>query len=247
MKQEVKIGQTDYSVFVLIRDTNGAAKTALVYTDIDIAYARMETDNDATTSDVTPATLASLTAAHSDWGFLLVSDTDHPGLYRLDIADAVFATGAWSSVVSITGTGLDPTHIEFVLVPSDPYTGVNVAMWNGAAVATPTVSGVPEVDITYRLGSAASAEATTAEIADAVNRYAHTGTCQAGSASTTIVLASGASSTNDIYNGTLVRLTGGTGSGQRRWITDYVGSSRTATVDAAWITTPDNTTTYEVL
>ncbi len=121
MKQEVKIDQTDYTVFILVRDTSGNAKTALVFTDIDLAYARVETDNDVTTTDVAPATLASLTAAHDDWGFLLVSDTDHPGLYRLDIADEVFATGAWSAVVTLTGAGLEPSHLEFVMVPELPY------------------------------------------------------------------------------------------------------------------------------
>ena len=124
MKQEVKINQTDYTVFILVRDTSGNAKTTLVFGDIDLAYARVETDNDVTTADVAPATLASLTAAHDDWGFLLVSDTDHPGLYRLDIADAVFATGAWSAVVTLTGAGLEPSHLEFVMVPKLPYTGV---------------------------------------------------------------------------------------------------------------------------
>ncbi len=124
MKQEVKIDQTDYTVFILVRDTSGNAKTALVFTDIDLAYARVETDNDVTTTDVAPATLGSLTAAHDDWGFLLVSDTDHPGLYRLDIADAVFATGAWSAVVTLTGAGLEPSHLEFVMIPKLPYDGV---------------------------------------------------------------------------------------------------------------------------
>ena len=121
MKQEVKIDQADYTVFILVRDTSGNAKTALVFGDIDLAYARVETDNDVTTTDVAPATLASLTAAHDDWGFLLVSDTDHPGLYRLDIADEVFATGAWSAVVTLTGAGLEPSHLEFVMVPELPY------------------------------------------------------------------------------------------------------------------------------
>ena len=72
-----------------------------------------------------------------------------------------------------------------------------------------------------------------------------TGTCQVGSTGTTIVLASGASSSNDVYNGLWVYTTGGTGPGQAREITDYVGSSRTATV-AAWSITPDGTTTYAV-
>ncbi len=124
MKQEVKINQTDYTVFILVRDTSGNAKTTLVFGDIDLAYARVETDNDVTTADVAPATLASLTAAHDDWGFLLVSDTDHPGLYRLDIADEVFAIGAWSAVVTLTGAGLEPSHLEFVMKPESPYSEV---------------------------------------------------------------------------------------------------------------------------
>lgn len=120
MKQPVLIGQTDYTVLVKIRDDAGAAKTGLTEASIDIAYARVETDNDVTTADVTPAALAALTDAHTDWGFEEVSATDHPGLYRLDIADAVFASGAWSAVVTIVGTGLDPADLEFILVAVDP-------------------------------------------------------------------------------------------------------------------------------
>jgi hypothetical protein len=116
MKQQVLIGQTDYTVLVKIRDDAGAPATGLTEASIDIAYARVETDNDVTTSDVTPAALTALTDAHTDWGFEEVSATDHPGLYRLDIADAVFASGAWSAVVSITGTGLDPADLEFVFL-----------------------------------------------------------------------------------------------------------------------------------
>ncbi len=73
----------------------------------------------------------------------------------------------------------------------------------------------------------------------------YTGTAQAG-ASTTITLASGESATDDFYNGMLVRITSGTGSGQVRRITDYVGSSKVATVDTAWTTPPNNTSVYRV-
>jgi hypothetical protein len=71
------------------------------------------------------------------------------------------------------------------------------------------------------------------------------GTAQAG-ASTTITLASGASATNDQYNSRFVTITGGTGAGQVRTISDYVGSTKVATVSVAWTVTPDNTSTYEV-
>ena len=70
------------------------------------------------------------------------------------------------------------------------------------------------------------------------------GTAQTGSTSTTIKLATGASATDDAYNGMYVTITSGTGNGQERLITDYVGSTRVATVDTAWTTTPDNTSVY---
>jgi len=73
----------------------------------------------------------------------------------------------------------------------------------------------------------------------------HSGTAQAG-ASSTITLATGASSTNDFYNYKTIRIYGGTGAGQARTIVDYVGSTRVATVDRAWVTNPSGTSTYAV-
>ncbi|KKN05119.1 hypothetical protein LCGC14_1090430 [marine sediment metagenome] len=145
MKQEVKIDQADYTIFILVRDTSGNAKTALAFGDIDLAYARVETDNDVTTTDVAPVDLVTplLTDPHLDWGFLEVAAADHPGLYRLDIADAVFATGAWSSVVTLTGAGLEPSHCEFMLVPEEPYSRI---VPDAAGVAPTAVENRQEMD-----------------------------------------------------------------------------------------------------
>lgn len=71
------------------------------------------------------------------------------------------------------------------------------------------------------------------------------GLAQAGAGST-ITLNSLASSTDNIYNGQTVIIRGGTGSDQVRVIIGYVGSSKVATVDRAWITNPDNTSVYMV-
>lgn len=72
------------------------------------------------------------------------------------------------------------------------------------------------------------------------------GTAQDGT-STSITLAAGASSVNDYYNDkTVVHITGGTGWGQQRLITDYVGATQVATVDT-WTITPDNTSTYALV
>jgi hypothetical protein len=74
---------------------------------------------------------------------------------------------------------------------------------------------------------------------------AHTGTATAGAAST-ITLAAGASAVDNAYRGMLIRLTGGTGSGQQRVITAYNGTTKVATVTPAWGVTPTGTTTYSV-
>lgn len=68
-------------------------------------------------------------------------------------------------------------------------------------------------------------------------------TAQAGG-SNTITLHSGASSNDDIYNGSTIKITGGTGSGQTRIISDYVHATKVATVSENWTTQPDNTSTF---
>lgn len=75
---------------------------------------------------------------------------------------------------------------------------------------------------------------------------AHRGVAQAGAAST-ITLASGASAVNDAYNGREIHIIAGTGKGQFRTISGYVGSTRVATVSVAWTTQPNSTSVYKVL
>ena len=72
-----------------------------------------------------------------------------------------------------------------------------------------------------------------------------TGTAQAATG-TTIQLAATASSTDDIYNGMTVYISSGTGSGQIKVITDYVGSTYTATV-STWGVEPSTDSVYEVM
>jgi hypothetical protein len=75
---------------------------------------------------------------------------------------------------------------------------------------------------------------------------AETGTAQVGSTASTIVLDLTSSASDDYYNGWIIELTGGTGAGQVRTISDYVGGTLTATVTPDWSTTPDATTTYDL-
>lgn len=80
---------------------------------------------------------------------------------------------------------------------------------------------------------------------EVVNASAVADTAQSGAAST-ITLHAGASASDDAYNDLLITITGGTGSGQTRRITDYVGATKVATVYPAWSTQPDNTSTFSI-
>ena len=72
-----------------------------------------------------------------------------------------------------------------------------------------------------------------------------TNTAQAGGTSTQIILDAGASATTDQYKYCEVRLTSGTGSGQRnRHVSAYNGTTKTCTVTPAWTTNPDATTSF---
>jgi len=66
---------------------------------------------------------------------------------------------------------------------------------------------------------------------------------QAGGAST-ITLDTGATATDNLYNGNIVAIIAGTGAGQNRVITGYVGSTRVATVDTNWTVNPDSTSVF---
>ena len=117
-----------------------------------------------------------------------------------------------------------------------PQTRIIVGYVGSTKVATVDKNWVtnPDATTTYQV------------MADAGSFYSDQGTAQAGGAST-ITLAATASDVNDIYNGFFVRVISGTGSDQTRIISDYVGSTKVATVSVAWGTPPDATSVYVVV
>ena len=157
-------------------------------------------------------------------------------------------------IVSGTGAG----NKEFIT----DYNGTTkVATVSGWTLANPSSDSV---FVIRGFGTLPGASApTAAQVADAVwdePRADHTSsgsfgeflqpiriaTAQAGGAST-ITLDASASSTNDLYQYNIVRILSGTGAGQSRQISGYVGSSKVATVSIAWITQPDNTSVFVLL
>ncbi len=135
------------------------------------------------------------------------------------------------------------------LEPQKLVRGANDSSWT---LSTITFDSVPKYAFTLTVTSPATT-LTPDKVSGNITLTAgaasfhdgRTGTAQAGGSST-ITLDSGASATDDIYNGATVTITGGTGSGQIRVISDYVGSTKVSTVSTAWTTQPDNTSTFSV-
>lgn len=118
---EILKGSTDQSVFVeLVDSTTGLPKTGIVHTDVTGSYVRTRSARVA----ITMASLASASAAHSDGGFILVDDTNQPGVYRFDIPDAAFATGAKEVIVTVKATGCRTVSRLFDLVDLDNQTPI---------------------------------------------------------------------------------------------------------------------------
>ena len=352
MSYPIKLGVTDRTVTVFIPDpasTDGSGKTGLVAANLTVSYTRTETDNDVVLVDATSSlnNLSALTDAHNDWGLKEVSSTLAPGLYRLDIADAVFASGAWEAVVyvMVTTSEAAATPLKFRLVaydeldatrlglgalpnaaaeaagglytrgtgagqinqPANGLVDVNVENWNTTAVPAEHTAGYPIVTIKDGTGtgeintnagaialvdlvtttttatnvttvnglaaavitatSIASNAITSAKLdtgcitasqisngaidratfaADTGMQSARSNTAQSATSST-LVLDASASAVDDFYNDMSLTITGGTGVGQTRRIRDYTGSSKTATVTNAWVTTPDSSSTFAIM
>lgn len=132
---------------------------------------------------------------------------------------------------------------------------VNVSTISNDAITAAAIA-------TDAIGSGELAASAIAEIADGVWDEIASGhltagsfgqifplrgsTAQAGAAGT-ITLDASASATNSLYNGCIVAITSGTGVGQARLITAYVGATKVASVTPNWTTNPDSSSVFSIL
>lgn len=115
-KQSVTKGATNQIAYVWIRDSNsavGAGLTGLVFNSGSLVGSYVRPG--AARSAITLVT-QTVTGAYSSGGFVEVDATNLPGLYRLDVPDAVFASGVNSAIVMLKGaTNMEACVVEYEL------------------------------------------------------------------------------------------------------------------------------------
>jgi len=134
----VKKGSVDRAVTLRIIDsTDGTPETGVVWNSagIDLWYRR---EGSAVVS-ITEATLAALTTAHTDGGFLHISH----GEYRFDLPDAAFATGAQHVDIGGTVTGMVVIGGRVRLVDYDPEDAVRLGLTAMPPNAAGAAGGIP--------------------------------------------------------------------------------------------------------
>lgn len=115
-------GDTDVKIPVFIQDsssTTGAGLTGLAYDTASLVCYYVRPGSAAAQLALATQTV---TGAHADGGFVEIDSTNMPGWYRLDLSDAVVATGITSVGIILKGAAnMAPCNIEIQLdaVPAD--------------------------------------------------------------------------------------------------------------------------------
>lgn len=139
--------------------------------------------------------------------------------------------------------GIDPSG-SILIVETVAELGASALTANGAGDAIPVYVWDEILNgATHNIPS--SAGRRLRQIASSI---VYGGTAQGpGTGNNQIQLDTGASATNGAYDPSIIAIEAGTGAGQTRLILQYVGSTRTATVDRDWRINPDNTSEFVIL
>jgi hypothetical protein len=216
-------GFSNFISQVYIQDSStGGGKTGLTNSTVTCYYKR---DTDAASTLVTLDAITTLgvyqvyAAGHG--GLKEIDATNMPGHYEFHAPNAAVGVGAGSVAFNFRATGAVSQPLLIGL------NAVNNQSSTAFVSSVPTVAGTIGANLLQVNGVAVAPDPTA----------------QAGAAST-ITLASADTSGTNAYVNRKITITGGTGIGQSRYITAYVSSTKVATVDHAWDTTPDATSTY---
>lgn len=152
MSRTIKKGATSQSLYFDVFDSTSSAggrKTGLAYNTSNLIayYCR----NGGSATAITLATLAAANSSWSSGGFKEVDATNMPGLYRLDVPDAAFASGSESVVVAIagaTGMVLSAENVQLVdNTTADVYSRIGAPAGASVSADIATVAGYVDTEV----------------------------------------------------------------------------------------------------
>lgn len=147
MKALIKKGATDQTVYLFIQDSSstiGAGLTGLAYNTASLVCYYVRALGSATALTLATQTV---TGAHSDGGFVEVSSANMPGWYRLDLSDAIVASGSPIVGVHLKGAAnMAPLPLEIQLTDFDPNDAVRLGLTALPSANAAAAGGLATVD-----------------------------------------------------------------------------------------------------
>lgn len=159
-KQLVQLNNTSRTEYVFIQNSSvatGAGLTGLVFNSAGLT-ADFCVERGARTS-ITLVTQTP-TGAYSSGGFCAVDGTNMPGLYRIDIPNAVFATADKSVVMLKGATNMAPVLLEYQIVAFNPDDAVRLGLTALPNVAQGTSGAIPTGNATGQVTVATNNDKT---------------------------------------------------------------------------------------
>jgi hypothetical protein len=149
-------GSTSVSIIVrLVATTTGAPVTGLAFGSITAYYLAQG----ATPQSIALSALGSVNAVYSSGGWYELDSTHMPGLYRLDLPNAMFASGPDFVELSVLGTGAQPFQVQLTITGDVPQSGdaygyITSPFETAAAYVSGTLNlqGVMRLLISYLVG-----------------------------------------------------------------------------------------------
>ena len=173
-------GKTNVSVyFYIVGDASHASPgdpiTGLLFSDLEAGGSASYMRQGAARVDLELITLASASAAHADGGFILVADTEMPGVYRCDFPDAAFVAGVDQVILALVAASGKDASISPILVDlSDPaqfgipknvaFSDIPIYMVDNADHITPETGLTITEEVSKDGAAFAAAGGTTTEI-----------------------------------------------------------------------------------
>lgn len=232
----------------IVNSTTGAPETGLTITQADVRLSK----NGANIAQKTEAT----SATHDENGYYDVpidaTDTNTEGRLQGHILESGTLVAEFDYMVM--------SQAAYDFLYGSTALPVNVtAMAAGVVTAAAIATGAIDADaIATDAVTEIQAGLATAAAVDAVDNFLDTelaaitaaliireNTAQAGAAGS-ITLDASASAVTDFYKNQAIVITSGTGVGQIRFVSAYNGTTKVATVNENWATTPDNTSVFKV-